>query len=111
MVFSTDNLYRQENIIDNAPINIGVTKVSENTSLFINALHYIIEENILVENELAKYNIATYSRRSSILEDKEFTINIKTGLGEKISNATSGLYNKVKTALTIENIVNFIITG
>ena len=112
MVFSTDNLYRRENINNNAPINNVVIKVSENTSLFIDSLHYIIEENILIENELSKYNMSTYKEKklNHINEDSNININFH-GPFERLGNGISNLFEKIKTNFTIENIVRFIITN
>lgn len=112
MVFSTDNLYRRENIDNNAPINNVVIKVSENTSLFIDSLHYIIEENILIENELSKYNLSTYREKkiNQINEDKNININFH-GPFERLGNGIGNLFEKIKTNFTIENIVRFIVTN
>ena len=108
MVFSTDHLYKQENIIDNAPKL--VLKINENTSIFIDSLQCIINENILIENEIARYNTSMYdNKRKTVLlnEDKTFNINITT----PGSRFVSGIINKVKTNLSLENIVKFIITS
>ena len=118
MVFSTDNLYRQENIIDNTPIDKNIIKVSENTSLFIDALHYILEENILLENELAKYNTSTYTNKKmlSLNEDNILQqalrgkVDVNININKSNSNV-SNFFQKVKTNLTIENIIHFIINA
>lgn len=110
MVFSTDQLYKKENIIDNTPIQKTAIKVSENTSIVIDTLHYILDENILIENELSKYSINGYNNRKKINifnEDKDINININT----PFSRNTSNIFQKIKTNLTIENVVKFIITG
>lgn len=118
MVFSTDNLYRQENIIDNTPIDKNIIKVSENTSLFIDTLHYILEENILLENELAKYNSITYTNKKmlSLNEDNILQqalrgkVDVNININKNNSNV-SNFFQKVKTNLTIENIIHFIINA
>ena len=76
MIFSTDNLYKQENI-NNTPTNNKVTiTVSEKTSLFLDALKYIIEEDRLFAEEVNKYNISTYSNKRKALCEKTIDVNI-----------------------------------
>ena len=112
MVFSTDNLYRQENIIDKTPIEKNIIKVSENTSLFIDALHYILEENILLENELAKYNTITYTNKKmlSLNEDNPIQQALRGKFNvDNTKDKLTGMFQKVKTNFTLENIIRFII--
>lgn len=111
MIFSIDNINKQENIIDNAPINKNVIKIYENSSLFIDALHYIIEENILIENELLKYTSSTYTEKKlASLHEEAINIKINT-FGSKVYDKVSDMFSKIKTNLTLENIVKFIIQG
>lgn len=115
MVFSTDKLIKQENI-DNTPMNSKtVITVSENTSLFLDTLTYMIEEDRLIAEEINKYTASTYTaRRKLLLSEAEINININTPLSKLITTAKStgsGIYNYMKTNFTIENIVKFIINA
>ena len=116
MVFSTDNLYKKENIINNAPAEQkAVIKVSESTSLFANALKYLLDENILIENELAKYNQITFTNKKllSLNEENILSRVLRGNQPQPAYNATntSGIFQRVRTGLTIEGIVEFIIRG
>lgn len=111
MVFSTDKLIKQENI-DNTPIGKNIITVSENTSLFLDALQCMIEEDKLIAEELSKYTLDTYtSRRKLMLNEITINININPfkGAMNGIKAAGNGIYNFMKTNFTIEKIVKFII--
>jgi hypothetical protein len=114
MIFSTDNLHMQENI-NNTPTNNKVTiTVSEKTSLFLDALKYIIEEDRLFAEELNKCNISTYSNKRKALCEKTIDVNINIntpnlGFESKLKDGANGLFQKFKTTFTIENIVKFIV--
>ena len=111
MVFSTDKLIKQENI-DNTPIGKNVITVSENTSLFLDTLQYMLEEDKLIAEELSKYTVDTYnSRRKLMLNEININININpfSGIMNGIKSAGNGIYNFMKTNFTIEKIVKFII--
>ena len=112
MVFSTDNLFRQENIINNAPFKTVIT-VSEHTSLFLETLEYILVEDQLIAEEFKKYDISTYNNKKKLLLNEiDLNINVNgpgSRLLAKAKEIGSGIYNYMKTNFTIEKIVKFII--
>lgn len=114
MVFSTDNLFRQENI-NSTPTSKTVIMVSEKTSLVIDTLHYILEEEKLLAEEMNKYNVSTYAnKRRTLYEAKDINVNINIkgpniGLSSKLKDGANSLFQKLKTNFTLENIVKFII--
>lgn len=123
MLFSTDQLYKRENIIDNTPKQNHIVLVSENTSIIINSLKYILEENILIENELTKYAVPAFKNRSSLLmninesdEDDdlsdilkpEFTIRGKFAV---FNRQKPNIFEKIKTNFSLSKIVKAIING
>ena len=122
MIFSIDNFDKQENSIDETPIQRTVIKVSETTSFYLEALHYLLEENITLEKALGESNLYTYTgKRLAAFHENNIAKDIlKNGVNINLNvngpfkgmkDSASDFFKKVKTNFTIENIVKGIITG